>query len=71
MYPTDAGTHGFLSIQIAVLLHVGLALGGTVLLWWLGLPARLAVPAFVVAVFLLLVPFWPVYADFHPTSGER
>lgn len=71
MYPVDGPAGAFHDVQLLALLHLSLALGGTVVLWWLGLPGKLALPAFVLLIALLLKPFWSLYADHRPSHGDE
>ena len=68
MYPVDTGIHGHLGVQIATIIHVSLAVGGTATLWWLGMPVEWSVPAFVGIAAILLGPFWPLYVRYHPEN---
>lgn len=70
MYPVDPSGGAFHDIQLLALLHLALALGGTIALWWLGLPGELLLPAFLVVGVALLKPFWSLYTAYQPSHAD-
>ena len=70
MYPVDSPAGAFHDVQLLALLHFALAFGGTIALWWLGLPGELMLPAFLVLGAILLKPFWSLYASYQPSHAD-
>ncbi|WP_265108759.1 hypothetical protein [Halosolutus halophilus] len=69
MLPAN-GIHGYVGVQAAFYAYVALTLGITIGLRWLGVPTNLAVVAFLVVGAVLLVPFWPLFAEHHPEHAD-